>query len=59
MTTPTEAHFAPSTSDVLAATRAQVLEASIGLDDADTLAVLRLAEKFVPDALAFAHEGCT
>jgi biotin synthase len=42
--------------EVLVRARAQVLEAGIGLDEADTLAVLQLADEFVPDALALAHE---
>jgi biotin synthase len=42
--------------EVLARARTRVLEQGIGLDEADTLAVLRLPDEFVPDALALAHE---
>jgi biotin synthase len=42
--------------EVLGRARGQVLEAGIGLDEADTLAVLQLSDEFVPEALALAHE---
>ncbi|HEY2831247.1 MAG TPA: biotin synthase BioB [Sporichthyaceae bacterium] len=42
--------------EVLVRARARVLEQGIGLDQADTLAVLALPDEFVPDALALAHE---
>jgi biotin synthase len=42
--------------EVLVRARARVLEQGIGLDEADTLAVLALPDEFVPDALALAHE---
>jgi biotin synthase len=42
--------------EVLVRAREQVLGRGVGLDEADTLAVLRLADEFVPDVLALAHE---
>ncbi|MGQ0467275.1 MAG: biotin synthase BioB [Sporichthyaceae bacterium] len=42
--------------DVLERARELVLGQGIGLDEADVLAVLNLADEFVPDALAIAHD---
>ena len=42
--------------DVLSRAREQVLGRGVGLDEADVLAVLRLPDEFVPDALALAHD---
>jgi biotin synthase len=43
-------------TDVLATAREQVLHQGHGLDEAQVLAVLRLPDDGVPDALALAHE---
>ncbi len=42
--------------DILATARGQVLEQGIGLDEQQTLEVLRLPDELLPDALALAHE---
>src|SRR5580698_2939016 len=42
--------------DILATARSQVLEQGIGLDERQTLEVLRLGDELLPDALALAHE---
>jgi biotin synthase len=42
--------------DVLDHARTRVLEQGRGLDEADVLAVLRLADEHLPDALQLAHE---
>jgi biotin synthase len=44
------------TDDILAVAREQVLERGVGLDEAQTLEVLRLADERVGDALELAHE---
>src|ERR1700683_2805188 len=44
------------TDDILATARGQVLEQGVGLDEQQTLAVLRLPDELLPDALALAHE---
>src|ERR1700760_3318046 len=44
------------TDDILAVARTQVLEGGVGLDEAQTLDVLRLSEERVPEALELAHE---
>src|SRR5689334_11103321 len=43
-------------NDVLATAREQVLERGVPLDEAQVLAVLRLPDERVPDALELAHE---
>ena len=45
------------TDDILAVARTQVLERGVGLDEAQTLEVLRLSDERVPDALDLAHEA--
>ena len=42
--------------DILEVARGQVLERGVGLDELQTLAVLRLPDDRVSDALALAHE---
>ena len=44
------------TDDILAVAREQVLDRGVGLTEAQTLEVLRLADDCVPDALELAHE---
>ena len=44
------------TDDILAVAREQVLERGVGLDEAQTLDVLRLSDERVGDALELAHE---
>jgi biotin synthase len=44
------------TDDILAVARTQVLERGVGLNEAQTLDVLRLADERVGDALELAHE---
>lgn len=45
-----------SPQDFLARARAQVLDQGVGLSQADVLRVLQLADEWVPDALALAHD---
>ncbi|KJE22936.1 biotin synthase [Frankia torreyi] len=69
MTAPVTAHTAPATvpppapaaagqdpAALLAHARREVLEAGRGLDEAGVLAVLRLPDEYLGDALALAHE---
>lgn len=51
---PTANH--PSTDDILAVAREQVLERGVPLDEAQILAVLRTGDEALPDLLALAHE---
>jgi biotin synthase len=44
------------TDDILTVAREQVLDGGVGLTEAQTLEVLRLADDRVPDALELAHE---
>jgi biotin synthase len=44
------------TDDILAVARTQVLEGGIGLNEAQTLEVLKLSDERVPEALELAHE---
>ena len=46
----------PRVNDILAIAREQVLEDGVALDETQALAVLELAEDFLPEALALAHE---
>jgi biotin synthase len=55
-TTPDSTHDRTEAADILAVARAQVLEEGRGLDESQVLAVLRLGDDRLAEALQLAHE---